>query len=115
MKPREKSPKLVPTFSICPTHGYLQGEQKICSSCGSQTEVYSRIVGYLRPVRQWNDGKRAEYDNRKLYRVMPENQIPPEPYPETNDTNQSATAVNRTEKKVLANYEYQDTELRNHA
>jgi ribonucleoside-triphosphate reductase len=55
---------LTPTFSICPEHGYLAGEQKTCPHCGEQTEIYSRIVGYLRPIQQWNDGKQAEYRMR---------------------------------------------------
>ncbi|MEE4262236.1 MAG: ribonucleoside triphosphate reductase, partial [Desulfobacteraceae bacterium] len=56
---------LTPTFSICPSHGYLDGEQERCSICGQKTEVYSRVVGYLRPVKQWNEGKQAEYGNRR--------------------------------------------------
>ena len=55
---------LTPTFSICPEHGYLAGERKTCPHCGKQTEVYSRIVGYLRPVQQWNDGKQSEFKMR---------------------------------------------------
>lgn len=55
---------LTPTFSVCPEHGYLAGEQKTCPHCGKQTEIYSRIVGYLRPVQQWNDGKQAEFKMR---------------------------------------------------
>jgi len=58
---------LTPTFSVCPSHGYLIGEQKRCSDCGKETEVYSRVVGYLRPVKQWNDGKQAEYGMRKTF------------------------------------------------
>ncbi|MCK4246302.1 ribonucleoside triphosphate reductase, partial [Candidatus Bipolaricaulota bacterium] len=58
---------LTPSFSICPGHGYLAGEQESCPLCGAHTEVYSRIVGYLRPVEQWNDGKRAEFADRKVY------------------------------------------------
>ena len=58
---------LTPTFSICPHHGYLIGEQRVCPSCKAPTEVYSRIVGYLRPVEQWNDGKRAEFTDRAVY------------------------------------------------
>ena len=65
---------LTPTFSICPSHGYIKGEQPTCSRCGQQTEVYSRVVGYLRPVKQWNDGKLAEYGNRKVFKVVAENQ-----------------------------------------
>jgi ribonucleoside-triphosphate reductase len=60
---------LSPTFSICPSHGYLDGEQKICSTCHQETEVYSRVVGYLRPVKQWNSGKQAEYGDRKTFKV----------------------------------------------
>ena len=60
---------LTPTFSICPSHGYLGGEQKTCSICNQETEVYSRVVGYLRPVKQWNSGKQAEYGDRKTFRV----------------------------------------------
>jgi len=58
-----------PTFSVCPTHGYLNGEQEICSVCQQETEVYSRVVGYLRPVKQWNDGKRAEFGMRKTFNI----------------------------------------------
>jgi ribonucleoside-triphosphate reductase len=60
---------LSPTFSICPSHGYLDGEQKICSICDQETEVYSRVVGYLRPIKQWNSGKQAEYDDRRTFHV----------------------------------------------
>jgi ribonucleoside-triphosphate reductase (formate) len=58
---------LTPTFSVCRTHGYMAGEHKTCGSCGGECEVYSRVVGYLRPVSQWNEGKQAEYDIRKTY------------------------------------------------
>ncbi len=53
-----------PTFSVCKNHGYLAGEVNTCPSCGSACEVYTRIVGYLRPVEQWNKGKQAEFSNR---------------------------------------------------
>jgi len=58
---------LTPTFSICRTHGYLRGEKKHCPFCRSTCEVYSRVVGYLRPVDQWNDGKQAEFSMRKTF------------------------------------------------
>jgi ribonucleoside-triphosphate reductase len=58
---------LTPTFSICPTHGYVAGEHKQCPNCGARCEVYSRVVGYLRPVDQWNDGKQAEFAVRKTF------------------------------------------------
>ncbi len=56
-----------PTFSICPEHGYLVGEQSQCPICYKRTEVFSRIVGYLRPVSQWNDGKKAEFKMRRTF------------------------------------------------
>jgi anaerobic ribonucleoside-triphosphate reductase len=58
---------LTPTFSICPEHGYLAGEQPRCPECGDETEVYSRIVGYLRPLKQWNRGKQHEFARRALF------------------------------------------------
>ncbi|MBU1163381.1 MAG: ribonucleoside triphosphate reductase [Proteobacteria bacterium] len=60
---------LTPTFSICPSHGYLIGKQEKCSICNQETEIYSRVVGYLRPVKQWNNGKRAEFNMRKTFKV----------------------------------------------
>jgi len=60
---------VTPSFSICPEHGYLSGEQQECARCGAKTEVYSRVVGYLRPVQQWNEGKRAEFEQRNHYRI----------------------------------------------
>lgn len=60
---------LTPTFSVCPSHGYLDGKQEKCSSCKQDTEVYSRVVGYLRPVKQWNYGKQAEFSARKTFRL----------------------------------------------
>ena len=60
---------ITPTFSVCPTHGYLSGEHFKCPDCGVDCEVYSRVVGYLRPVQQWNDSKQAEYKDRKVYKV----------------------------------------------
>ncbi len=58
-----------PTFSICPSHGYIGGEHFNCPKCNSDCEVYSRIVGYMRPVNQWNNGKREEFKDRKLFKV----------------------------------------------
>jgi len=60
---------LTPSFSICTNHGYLNGEEPVCPECGEETEVYSRVVGYLRPVKQWNEGKRAEFPKRSRYQV----------------------------------------------
>ena len=58
-----------PTFSICPNHGYVVGEQATCPECGEECEIYSRIVGYIRPVNQWNKGKQAEFKTRKTFKV----------------------------------------------
>ena len=60
---------LSPTYSICREHGYLDGEQSKCPICGNPTEIYSRITGYYRPIKNWNDGKQAEYAERKTYVV----------------------------------------------
>ena len=58
-----------PTYSVCPDHGYISGEHKICPTCGHDAEVYSRITGYYRPVRNWNDGKAQEFLDRTEYEV----------------------------------------------
>jgi ribonucleoside-triphosphate reductase len=58
---------VTPTFSICSEHGYLKGEQFKCPKCERDTEVYSRIVGYYRPIQNWNHGKKAEYKDRVEY------------------------------------------------
>jgi ribonucleoside-triphosphate reductase len=58
-----------PTFSVCQSHGYLSGQQQECPHCHSQTEVYSRVTGYLRPVAQWNNGKKEEFSHRKTFEV----------------------------------------------
>ncbi len=60
---------ITPTFSVCPDHGYLAGEQPQCPHCAKTTEVYSRVVGYLRPVQQWNSGKQTEFALRKVLSV----------------------------------------------
>ncbi len=61
-----------PSFSVCENHGYLNGEQEFCEICGAPCEIYSRIVGYLRNISQWNNGKRAEFDMRKHFTVESE-------------------------------------------
>ncbi len=57
-----------PTFSICSNHGYIKGEHFSCPNCSEETEVYSRIVGYYRPVQNWNNGKKSEFNLRKTFR-----------------------------------------------
>ena len=58
-----------PTFSVCSEHGYMAGEHHECRRCGAETEVYSRVVGYLRPIKQWNEGKHAEFKLRRSYKI----------------------------------------------
>lgn len=58
-----------PTYSICRNHGYLTGEQFKCPYCGEEAEVYSRITGYYRPVKNWNDGKTQEFKERRVYDI----------------------------------------------
>ena len=63
---------LTPTFSICPQHGYLNGEIYACPDCGKDTEVWSRVVGYLRPVQNFHKGKQEEYKSRVKYVIRTE-------------------------------------------
>jgi ribonucleoside-triphosphate reductase len=63
---------ITPTFSICPEHGYIAGEHELCPKCQSENkttscEVFSRVVGYLRPVNQWNKGKQREFIDRNTF------------------------------------------------
>ena len=58
-----------PTFSVCPIHGYIPGEHFTCPKCGTECEVYSRVVGYLRPIAQWNKGKKEEFKLRQTFKV----------------------------------------------
>jgi len=60
---------MTPTFSICEEHGYIRGEYNTCPLCGKETEIYSRVVGYYRPVQNWNKGKKEEFKERKVYTV----------------------------------------------
>ncbi|MDO8529181.1 MAG: anaerobic ribonucleoside-triphosphate reductase, partial [bacterium] len=68
---------LTPTFSICPVHGYLEGEHEFCPKCvvKQKTEIYSRVVGYIRPVEQWNRGKQAEFADRREFKIKEESKI----------------------------------------
>ena len=64
---------ITPTFSICNNHGYIRGEQFNCPECNELTEVWSRVTGYLRPVENYNQGKKEEYMERKKYLIRDEN------------------------------------------
>jgi ribonucleoside-triphosphate reductase len=65
-----------PTYSVCRTHGYISGEHSICPGCGQEAEVYSRITGYYRPVKNWNEGKSQEFIDRKVYNIGKSNTKP---------------------------------------
>ena len=65
-----------PTYSICSAHGYLAGEVKACPVCGGPTETYSRITGYYRPIKNWNDGKTQEFKDRQTYDIEHSNMRP---------------------------------------
>lgn len=60
---------ITPTFSICQQHGYIRGEHFSCPECGAETEVWSRVTGYLRPVENYNKGKKEEYLLRKKFKL----------------------------------------------
>ena len=100
-----------PTYSICPEHGYIKGEEWTCPECGKPTEVYSRVTGYYRAVQNFNDGKVHEFKDRKEY-VIKEDSLVDEPdmecescktgyteLPETDDNVSTEQAV----RKILAN------------
>ncbi|HHU43821.1 MAG: ribonucleoside triphosphate reductase [Bacillota bacterium] len=65
---------ITPTFSVCNDHGYISGEHYSCPDCGQKTEVYSRVTGYLRPVQNFNEGKKEEFSERKKF-VIRESQV----------------------------------------
>jgi len=60
---------VTPTYSVCSDHGYLAGEHSKCPICGKDCDVYSRVVGYFRPVRNWNEGKQEEFRQRVEYKI----------------------------------------------
>ena len=83
-----------PTYSVCAEHGYLAGEQYTCPHCGKEAEVYSRITGYYRPVKNWNDGKTQEFKDRAEYNVATSvlTHEGPKPLAQECDCNHSALA-----------------------
>ena len=91
-----------PTYSICKNHGYISGEQYTCPICGEETEVYSRITGYYRPVKNWNDGKLQEFKERKVYDVE-HSHVKQENFRETEQEEEQRIfeEVNTEEEKVL--------------
>ncbi len=85
---------LSPTYSVCKNHGYIVGEKYVCPYCGEHTEVYSRITGYYRPVQNWNDGKRQEFEMRTEYKVQNESATSSDTkVTETTDTKTKASKI----------------------
>ena len=88
---------LSPTYSICPEHGYLIGEVPVCPHCAKETEVYSRITGYYRPIKNWNDGKRQEYKERKVYEVIPKTYL----YQPKDNTLEEVEVLQKGQEEIL--------------
>lgn len=84
---------ITPTFSVCPNHGYISGRVDKCEKCGADNEVYSRIVGYIRPIQQWNAGKRAEFEDRKTYKMRTRGAAPKNESIETSSNVEQAALV----------------------
>ena len=99
---------LSPTFSICPSHGYLKGEKPTCDCCSQETEIYSRVVGYLRPIKQWNPGKQAEYHLRKTYKTIdqadpsPRKTVFPDESPDTDPSHGRDPGLEKTSRQSAA-------------
>ena len=93
---------ITPTFSVCPSHGYLAGKQETCPECGQETEVYSRVVGYLRPVKQWNSGKQAEFQLRRNFDVSKASNSTQETYSLWDHPYEKGTYILEASKKALS-------------
>ena len=89
---------LSPTYSVCSKDGYIAGEVWKCPKCGADTEVYSRITGYYRPVKNWNAGKTQEFKDRKTYSIE-EIKTPVSTVAEIKK--EEKTSVVKTDSKVL--------------
>ncbi len=93
-----------PVYSVCKTHGYLAGEQFVCPKCNQPAEVYSRITGYYRPVKNWNVGKAREYVERKTYDIKEDSIIPDQKSCENTTSNESTS--NQVNIDSSTTYEY---------
>ncbi|MBQ8575752.1 MAG: ribonucleoside triphosphate reductase [Clostridia bacterium] len=82
-----------PTYSVCKNHGYIAGEAFTCPECGEEAEVYSRITGYYRPVKNWNDGKAQEYKDRKVYDIANSKLTKVQPVAEEKASEETAPAT----------------------
>jgi anaerobic ribonucleoside-triphosphate reductase len=95
---------LSPTYSVCPDCGYIAGEHYTCPKCGKETEVYSRITGYYRPLKNWNDGKAEEFKERKTYDVigkLREKAQTPAPATKASEATEKASAAPVVSKPTL--------------
>ena len=90
-----------PTYSVCPDHGYLEGEQFECPKCHKKTEVYSRITGYYRPIQNWNAGKVAEFNNRKEYNIPSSKLTHVGPLKESDRKFKEVSGLNQPMKELL--------------
>jgi len=97
-----------PTFAICESHGYLKGEQYTCPDCGEETEVYARIVGYYRPVQNWNPGKKEEFSERSVFDLtttknveIKQETIPVEAYDNLDDRMGNGVEIENVEKEYI--------------
>ena len=93
-----------PVYSVCKTHGYLAGEQFVCPKCNQPAEVYSRITGYYRPVKNWNVGKAREYVERKTYDIKEDSIIPDQKSCENTTSDESTS--NQVNIDSSTTYEY---------
>ncbi|MFC1478289.1 ribonucleoside triphosphate reductase [Candidatus Margulisiibacteriota bacterium] len=104
---------ITPTFSVCPDHGYLKGEHFFCPECGTESEVYTRIVGYYRPEQNWNLGKKSEYKQRVEFEVKEGITAPKEtaPVKEPQTVTSSIAEVTTTAQGKVTTYKmfYSDT------
>jgi anaerobic ribonucleoside-triphosphate reductase/glutaredoxin len=95
-----------PTYSVCPNHGYIAGEVYKCPVCGAETEVYSRITGYYRPLKNWNAGKTQEFHDRRTYRPSDPSVSPTDPSKtgQTDDwaTRTDSSMTGRTDKTLTS-------------
>ncbi len=91
-----------PTFSVCALHGYIKGAQFSCPNCGEETEVYSRIVGYYRPVQNWNLGKKSEFNERRMFSLEKASVKVDEGAPKRRSPRRKTAAAAHEEKKACA-------------
>ncbi|MDD4532126.1 MAG: ribonucleoside triphosphate reductase [Bacilli bacterium] len=95
-----------PTYSVCPDHGYIAGEKDKCPICGKETEIYSRITGYYRPISNWNKGKSQEFKTRKVYVPNIENEAFDQVCKNNSEISEAKTQTEDIAKNDGKSYEY---------